>query len=121
MDHTTLNKALFSQRFSELLQASSETTYSLADKLCLSAATISRYANGLMTPKMTTVRAMASIFGVNPAWLSGNSSDKFLTTEPAPTPADPLAAEFAALFSRLSEEQQEFVLAALRGMNDRKD
>lgn len=125
MEHSTFDKMLFSRRFSELLLSSSETTYSLAEKLCLSAATISRYANGLMAPKMTTVRAMAAIFGVSPDWLIGKTSDKFHnidSTSPSAAPApDPRTAEFSALFSQLPPDKQEFVLAAMRGMIDRNN
>lgn len=67
---------------------------------------------------------IASYFGVTASYLLGtaqkettiHNADSFSDTASAPR-----AAEFAALFSHLSEEQQEFVLAALRGMNDRKD
>ena len=77
-----------------------------------------------MAPKMTTVRALALIFGINPDWLIGKSSDKFHIAEeptPQPTVPDPRAAEFAELFSKLSPEQQDLVLAALRGMKGRND
>lgn len=62
---------IFSNRFSTLLDKSSENTHSLAKKLDLSPATISRYANGVMTPKLITLYAIADIFNVNPLWLMG--------------------------------------------------
>ncbi|MEE1005946.1 MAG: XRE family transcriptional regulator [Acutalibacteraceae bacterium] len=62
---------VFSNRFSELLEQSNENTHSLAKKLGLSPATISRYANGIMAPKLPTLYAMADIFDVNPIWLFG--------------------------------------------------
>ena len=62
---------VFSSRFSELLEQSNENTHSLAKKLGLSPATISRYANGVMAPKLPTLYAMADIFDVNPIWLFG--------------------------------------------------
>lgn len=62
---------VFSSRFSELLEQSNENTHSLAKKLGLSPATISRYANGIMAPKLPTLYAMADIFDVNPIWLFG--------------------------------------------------
>ena len=62
---------MFSLRFSALLSSSGETTYSVARKLGMSAATISRYANEIMLPKLPTVYSLANIFRVNPLWLMG--------------------------------------------------
>ena len=49
MEKRTVDKALFGQRFSELLRTSGETTYSIAAALSMSPGTISRYANGRST------------------------------------------------------------------------
>ncbi len=62
---------VFAKRLSNLIDNSEETTYSLANKLGLTPATISRYANALMKPKVPTVVSMAKIFNVNDAWLMG--------------------------------------------------
>jgi repressor LexA len=43
----------------------------LAEYLDLNPATISRYVNGLMKPKMPTVGAIADKYKVNPLWLMG--------------------------------------------------
>lgn len=67
----TINKDVFSLRLSALLSSSDETTYSVARKLGMSAATISRYANDIMLPKLPTVYSLANIFRVNPLWLMG--------------------------------------------------
>ena len=67
----TVDLKVFAQRLSELIETTDETTYSLADKLGLNPATISRYANGLMKPKVPTVASIAQIFDVNEAWLMG--------------------------------------------------
>lgn len=64
-------KDVFSLRLSALLSSSDETTYSVARKLGMSAATISRYANDIMLPKLPTVYSLANIFRVNPLWLMG--------------------------------------------------
>nr|DAY75078.1 MAG TPA: Repressor protein CI [Caudoviricetes sp.] len=66
-----INKDVFSLRLSALLSSSDETTYSVARKLGMSAATISRYANDIMLPKLPTVYSLANIFRVNPLWLMG--------------------------------------------------
>lgn len=61
----------FANRLSNLIDNSDETTYTLADKLSLTPATISRYTNAIMKPKVPTVKSLAQIFNVNDAWLMG--------------------------------------------------
>lgn len=77
MEQQIVSKELFGQRFSEILNASSETTYSIADRVSLTPATISRYANGLMAPKIPTLYMIANIFHVNPLWLMGYDAPKY--------------------------------------------
>lgn len=67
----TVDLNVFAQRLSQLIDTTEETTYSIGEKLGLSAATISRYANAIMKPKVPTVISMAQIFDVNEAWLMG--------------------------------------------------
>lgn len=67
----TVDLNVFAQRLSQLIDTTDETTYSIGDKLGLSPATISRYANAIMKPKVPTVVSIAQIFGVNEAWLMG--------------------------------------------------
>ena len=67
----------FADRFSHLLDNSEENTHTLAKKLGLTPATISRYANGIMAPKLPTLYAIADIFGVNPVWLFGFEAPKY--------------------------------------------
>ncbi len=71
MSKQSVDVNLFAERFSELLANSNETTYTLADRLSLSPGTISRYQNGIISPKMTAVNALAELFNVNPDWLRG--------------------------------------------------
>lgn len=71
MEKTIIKKETFPQRLSDLMSEFGETTYSVARKLGMSAATISRYMNGHMLPKLTTVYYLADIFYVNPVWLMG--------------------------------------------------
>ena len=56
MEKTIIKKETFPQRLSDLMSEFGETTYSVARKLGMSAATISRYMNGHMLPKLTTDR-----------------------------------------------------------------
>ena len=76
MESQIVNKEVFGQRFSEILATSSETTYTVAEQVSLSPATISRYANGLMAPKIPTLYMIADIFNVNPLWLMGYNAPK---------------------------------------------
>lgn len=76
----TLNRELFSKRLTEILDNTNETTYTIGEALGMSAATISRYANGLMSPKIPTIEAMASYLKVNPLWLMGCDVDKKLNS-----------------------------------------
>lgn len=71
-----VTKEIFSKRLKELMNDNNETTYSLGEILNLSAATISRYADGKMTPKITTIYSMATHFNVNPVWLMGYDVEK---------------------------------------------
>ena len=76
MEKRTVDKALFGQRFSELLRTSGETTYSIAAALSISPGTISRYANGLMAPKIPR-SITCRRFGVDPQWLMGYDVPKY--------------------------------------------
>lgn len=77
MEQKIVSIEIFAQRFSEVFNSSNETTYTLGEKLSLSSGTISRYANGLMAPKIPTVYMMGDIFGVNPLWLMGYDVQKY--------------------------------------------
>lgn len=79
MKNNSINKEVFGQRLKQLLQEKNETTYSIAEVLHLSAATISRYATGDMAPKITTIERLSSYFDINPAWLMGYDVEKYLS------------------------------------------
>lgn len=74
MSRQNIDLGQFAARFSQLLSETEENTYTLADKLSLTPGTISRYQNGIMAPKITTLYAMAEIFHVNPEWLLGSKT-----------------------------------------------
>lgn len=71
MEKTIIKKETFPQRLSDLMSEFGENTYSISKRLGMSAATISRYMNGHMLPKLPTVYSLANIFHVNPLWLMG--------------------------------------------------
>ena len=74
----SVTKEIFSKRLKELMSDNNETTYSVGEILNLSAATISRYTDGKMAPKITTIYSMATYFNVNPVWLMGYDVEKKL-------------------------------------------
>ncbi len=74
MKKQDINLPRFAERFQQLLSETAENTYTLAEKLALTPGTISRYQNGIMAPKVTTLCALAEIFDVNPEWLGGSDT-----------------------------------------------
>ena len=85
----------------------------------MSAATISRYANGIMLPKLTTVYYLADIFYVNPVWLMG-----YDVPQNGIATADSLTEQEKALlafYRSASEENKlkiiQFIMNNTRGKN----
>ena len=68
----------FSERLMQLMSDNNDTIYSLAEFLHLSPSAISRYTSGNMTPKILTIEAIATKYGVNPTWLMGTNIEKYL-------------------------------------------
>lgn len=66
-----IDKHIFGKRLKQLMKNYGETTYSLSQQFRLSPPSISRYTRGDMAPKITTIRAIAEYFDVNPEWLMG--------------------------------------------------
>ena len=62
---------IFGSRLKYLMEEFNLTTYSLAEAVFLTPATISRYMNAKMEPKRSTIEVLAKYFKVNPAWLMG--------------------------------------------------
>jgi transcriptional regulator with XRE-family HTH domain len=75
-----LNKIEFQKRLRILMEENNETIYTLAEKLNLSPATISRYSSG-MSPKITTIEVLARLYNINPVWLMGYNVEKHLKEE----------------------------------------
>ncbi len=61
----------FSTRLTALIEQSGRVNADIAHLVSMSPATISRYCNGIMTPKITTVRVLAEFFNVSDVWLMG--------------------------------------------------
>ncbi len=100
---------IFAQRFRDLLQGQEENTHSLAKKLGLTPATISRYANAKMAPKLPTLYAIADIYNVNPLWLYG--FDVPMERSAPETSRD----ERLNILYELTKELSEDELTALKG------
>lgn len=115
MSKQSIDLARFSARFAQLLSETEENTYTLADKLSLTPGTISRYQNGIMAPKITTLYAMAEIFNVNPDWLRGAEParrERYSSRYPAPAITEdyvtfPVIGEVAAGYDHLAYENWE--------------
>lgn len=75
------SKDIFGARLMELMKDNNDTTYSLGEYLHLSAASISRYINGEMAPKILTIEVLAKKYNVNPAWLMGSDIPKHQDVE----------------------------------------
>lgn len=78
MENNKINKSVFPERLKELMKEHNESTYSLGDRLHLSAATISRYTSGEISPKITTIQVIAMHYNLNSAWLMGNNAPKYI-------------------------------------------
>lgn len=72
-----IDKKVFPDRLKELMEDNNLSTYDVGDILNLSAATISRYMNGLISPKLLVVESLALKYNVNPVWLMGLSNEKY--------------------------------------------
>ena len=83
MARPAINTALFAHRLGEAMNDAGHNTYTLAEYLSLTPSTISRYMNGLMTPKMTTLHAMAGLLDINADWLMGNDAPKTMPARAA--------------------------------------
>lgn len=110
--YNVIDLNIFATRLSSLLNSSDETTYSLATKLSLSPATISRYANARMTPKVPTVISMAKIFNVNYAWLMGYDVPR-INDESPNNEEENLNNELFKLFSSLNDSQKQEILVKM--------
>lgn len=103
-----VDRQVFAQRFAQLLAQSEENTRTVGQKLSLDPGTVSRYANGLITPKLPTVHMLANLFGVEPGWLMGEDTPAIPEAFPvSPTRKIPLLGQIAAGVPIYAEENIE--------------
>lgn len=93
----------------------------LAIKLGCTKSSISMYLSGQRIPSKMAIQLIALVLGVNPAWLCGLdvpklSNAKIISIENAPTKTDERVREFTELFSKLSPEIQEMMIAQIKGI-----
>lgn len=70
---------VFASRLKELVNDNNLTVRSLAEDVFLSPGTISKYLNANLEPRRQTIEVLAKYFKVNPAWLMGLDTEKYLT------------------------------------------
>ncbi|AKL96663.1 putative transcriptional regulator [Clostridium aceticum] len=115
-----VNKIKFAERLKRLMEASSETVYSIAEIVHLSAPTISRYLNAEMAAKITTIEAIARHFRVNPVWLLGYDVPERLVEEKQANSQDDnddiftRAAHKVGHDGPLTEEEKEKIALAIK-------
>ena len=102
------------ERFLMLLDEAGITPYRVSKDTGISQAAFTKWKNGSKLRPLT-VRALADYFGVNVEWLAGQTD-----VREQKTPADPEISgrekEFMQLFERLTPDQQDMILAQLRGV-----
>lgn len=106
-------------RFREAMGAMS--VIDLSERLGCPKSSISMYLSGQRTPSKMAIQLIALNLGVNPGWLCGLDVPKFsnakiISAEKAPTVSDERMKEFAELFSKLTPDQQDLMIAQLKGI-----
>jgi Predicted transcriptional regulators len=109
MNNKTFDQEIFAQRLMQLMAENNDTIYSLAEFLHLSPSAISRYTSGTMKPKILTIDAISTKYGVNPTWLMGSDVDKYLAVDkPSMTSTHvPLVGSIAAGLPILAQQNIE--------------
>ena len=102
-----MSDAIFAQRLREAMRMRKVGGTELAKKVGTSPSNITHYRNGNYSPKLPTVKKMAEVLKVNPAWLAG------IVEDPEPVKADgkDLAHnQIENYISAMSQDQVEKVL-----------
>lgn len=114
MVKNNINKATFAKRLKQLIKENNETTYSIAEITDLTPATISRYANGIHSPKKTTIRILAQYFNVNPGWLMGYDVERELENINVQLTQEKI--NLIKKYKQLSEKQKAKLEGMIEGM-----
>ena len=104
------------ERIKQLRLAKHLTQEQLGALVGVKKAAINKYETGLVVNlKRSMIAKLSSVLDTSPAYLIGMEDSPAAQT-PAPGTRDGRAAEFAALFSRLTPEQQALVVAQIKGI-----
>lgn len=107
---------MFYQRLEALIKNSGKKQVEFLRDTGINRGTLGQWRTRGSVPNAETIQKIADYFGVSVAYLLGKEEK-----EEAATPKDDRSAKEAQameLFSRLSPEEQEIVLAQLRGLTD---
>ena len=118
-ENKIVDKEKFGQRLKSLLDETNSTIYSLAKITNLSAPTISRYINCVMSPKITTVKVIASHFGVNPSWLMGYDEPKRCTEKKEDNDFPPEIRAAARDMMDLNDEDKQTAIAMINFLSQK--
>lgn len=83
------------------------TQSDLAKVLFVNQTAVSQWERGVTTPSAPILKTLSELYGVSIDYLLGNTAENKVTSA---------TDEFGTLFSKLSPDEQTFVLAAMRGM-----
>ncbi len=105
--------ANFSDRLKTALDLRGMKQSELADKAGLDKTSITSYLKGRYKANAKSLYALSKALNVSEAWLMG--LDVPMERKPAAL-GNGRSAEFAELFNRLTPEQQDFIIASIKGL-----
>ncbi len=122
----------FAQNLKYLMDHYDLTNYQLAKELSCSPTSITNWLSEVSRPQKRTIATIASKFDITIEELCGNElphikgenrlqSIPIKNEKPVGLAANGREEEFVQLFSQLTPDQQELVLAQLKGIVDAKD
>ena len=102
--------------FKKLLEEHHATAYQVSKATGISTGSLSDWKNGRSSPKTEKLKKIADYFGVSVDYLMGNEDTD---TKKAPaSKRDEREEEFVEMFKHLNPEQQDLVIAQLKGILD---
>ena len=100
----------FFEQYTKLCKERGMSANGVAKEIGLPSSSVTYWKRGSL-PQQRTLERVAEYFGVSADYLLGYTDEK---EKPAAQKGDELSPEFASLFSRLTPEQKELVLATMR-------
>lgn len=115
MGEPLFNKERFREAMGDM------TVIELSERLGCPKSSVSYYLSGQRSPSKMAIQLIALNLGVNPCWLCGldvpkRSNAKIVAYDDALIENNERMREFASLMRRLTPDQQDLVLAQLRGI-----